>query len=655
MANQIINVIVNSKGAVTVRRELEAMGNSARQTTTYLNGLRAVLAAALTFSGASRILEAADSFTVLTNRLRQVADETNTVSQSWQRLLGIANESYATIDSTVNLYFRVAQAYKAWGESADEAYEFVDLFQKAATLSGSSMQTTSQAVYQFGQALNKGKLDGDEFRSVLEGLPYVATLIQKELGVTRGELYELSKDGKISLDRIKDAFENAAETIRSDWGNITPTIGMALNVLSNSWMEFIGEVQTSTGVFSAIAQLILLVANNFDLLAIAMIPVVVSFGFLAGRLGIGLVVIGLRDLTVALRTATVTQWLFNASVYANPYVLAAVAIAALIAAVVYFRNELGLTNEFLSKMWETAVSFFNGLLKFFQPVISFLGQVIKLWADWSVHFQLIRALASVTKQDILSMFKAISEAVVATADYIIKALGPVFTDIIKLAKNFYDLTMEIVDLYVGLYTPAIEAVLPVFKEFWNYARPALVMLIQLVNDITTGWKNLANWFKSNFWPIVRDVFEGWIVIIRKVIDFINDLISMLKTALALMKKVGSGGKGGGGGAHYGAQFKAGEGFAAGGAFKVGGTGAGRDTTPVAFRAERGERVTVETKKQQRQGDQSPDINVKVPLNITNVFDPSMVPIANESAAGQRSIINALAMNRDEVNYILGAA
>jgi hypothetical protein len=157
MASQIINVIVNSKGAVTVARELDAIGASARETTTYLNGMRAILAAALTFSGVGAIVETINTFTSLQNRLRQVADASSTVAESWKALLAIANSSYSTIGNTVDLYFRVAQAYKAWGQGAKEAMEFTDLFQKAAMLSGSTMETTSQAVYQFGQALNKGR------------------------------------------------------------------------------------------------------------------------------------------------------------------------------------------------------------------------------------------------------------------------------------------------------------------------------------------------------------------------------------------------------------------------------------------------------------------------------------------------------------------
>ncbi|HEX9430258.1 MAG TPA: hypothetical protein VF944_07740, partial [Candidatus Bathyarchaeia archaeon] len=117
---------------------------------------------------------------------------------------------------------------------------------------------------------------------------------------------------------------------------------------------------------------------------------------------------------------------------------------------------------------------------------------------------------------------------------------------------------------------------------------------------------------------------------------------------------GGGGGGGGGGAHYGAQFNAGEGFANGGSFGVGGTGVGRDTTPVAFRAERGERVTVETKKQQRANDNQGETKVNVPVNVTSIFDLSSIPLVNESATGQRSIINVVRANREEINAILGA-
>lgn len=658
MANQIINVIVNSKGAVTVARELDSIGASAKSTSTYLNGLRAVLASALTFSGAGQIIETIDNFISLQNRLKQVADASNTVSDSWTKLMAIANSSYATIDGTVNLYFRVAQAYKAWGESAKSAYEFTDLFQKSAALSGSTMQTTSQAVYQFGQALNKGKLDGDEFRAVLEGLPYVANIIQKSLGVTRAELYKMSKDGLITVDQIKAAFENAADTIRKDWGNITPTIGMALTVLTNNWTDFLGSIQTSTGIFSGFAYVILAVANNFTLLAIALTPVAVSLAFLAGRLGIGLVVLGLQDMYTALKEVTVVQWLFNAAVSANPYVIAVAALVAVIAAIVYFRNELGLTNEVLTSIWTTVTTVFTSMVSYFAPIVTAVANVVKWFTQWNVLFVAIRAVASITLADIASMFGTVAGAVKSLVSYMSTQFGPLFTSLSALAQSFLDVIMEVADIFMTALAPAVNLTGAAIMDMWTYAQPALTKFVAVLKDIIDGWTLIANYLSKNLLPVIKDVFEGWIIIIKSVVDWINRIVTALRTAIALLKQyLGMGGAADGaatGGAHYGAQFKAGEGFATGGAFKVGGNGAGRDMTPVAFRAERGERVTVETKKQQHQADNSNQTtSVNVPVQIVNVTDLSMIPVAMESAAGRRSFLNNISADRDEIVAILG--
>lgn len=98
------------------------------------------------------------------------------------------------------------------------------------------------------------------------------------------------------------------------------------------------------------------------------------------------------------------------------------------------------------------------------------------------------------------------------------------------------------------------------------------------------------------------------------------------------------------------------GFANGGQFRVGGTGVGRDTTPVAFRAERGERVTVETKKQQRANDnRAQAANINVPVDITNVLDPQgIVDTAYDTDYGRRKFVNMIKINRDEVREILGS-
>jgi len=654
--SQIINVVVNSKGAVTVKKQLDDIGNSAKTTTTYLNSMRAILAAALTFSGVGAITETIDNFTQLQNRLKLVTSEAEGTAAAWDRLMAIANGSYSTIDNTVNLYYRVAQAFKSWGESAEGAYEFTDKFQKAAILSGSTMQTTAQAVYQFSQALNKGKLDGDEFRSVLEGLPYVANIIQKSLGKTRAELYEMSKAGEITVDRIKQAFEEAAKTIESDWSKITPTIGMAMNIFRNNWTDFIGDIQNSTGIFSLVAQAIILVANNFHLLAAALTPVAATLAFMAGRLVLGLLVNGFKDMYAAITRVLPLLTAFNALLWTNPFVLAATLLAGIVAAVIYFRNELGLTNEVLSALWLKVTEVFTAIVSAINSVVAPIVEVVKNFVDWGAVMDNLRQTVSGLWSSIVSMFKAIISAAAQVGSYLLKEFKPVFLELWELVKAFASLVIELYKVYFVALSKAIEALLPVFKKVWEYIEPAMAMLINLIKEAFAGLKIIANWLKTDFLPIVQDVFEGWIILIRGVIGWVQKLIDMLKAALSLMSKVLSGGGGGGGpGANYGLQGYAGE-FATGGSFKVGGTGAGRDTTPVSFRANRGERVTVETKKQQRINDAAnqnvvPEVNV--PVEIVNVLDPRALADALDTDYGTKRLVNVFKTNRDEFRAILG--
>lgn len=662
MVTQLINVIVNSQGFVTVQKQLSSLGDSAKTTTTYLNSMRAMLAAAMTFTGLNQIIQVVDTFTQLQNRLKLVTDGTEDLNAKWTELVNIANSSYSSIESTVTLYQRVAQAFKAWGDSAEDAMEFTDLFQKAAVLSGSSVQTTAQAVYQFGQALNKGKLDGDEFKSVLEGLPYVAKLIQDSLGVTRAELYEMSADGKISVERLKEAFTDAAAAIRGDFSKVTPTIGMALVVLENKWTEFIGKIQTGSGIFTLLARAILLVADNLGLFLIALTPVIAALTYLGARVLVGLVVTGLTDMMMAIRTMIPVIVTFNATLWANPLVLVVAGIVAFIAAIVYFRNEIGLTNEALSSFWIVISTVFTSIVTYMNPINVLFALITGHFLTWEQIISSLGVAWTVFASVVTTVFQAIATGVKQAITYIGTQLVIAVNKVVGIFQEWYGLVGDVAGLFSDLLAPAINLLQPYFSKFWEYARPAFEQLSKMAETVYEWIKKIGDFLANDLFNAIKTGISFWVEALQNVLDVIQMIISALRTAISLMRSAigmgsGMGGGGGGGaGANYGLQGYAGE-FNTGGGFKVGGTGAGRDTTAVSFRANRGERVTVETKRQQREADNSNGgaASVNVPVQITNVLDPNIMVAAMDSSSGQRSIVNIIAVNRDEILNVLGVA
>ena len=89
-------------------------------------------------------------------------------------------------------------------ESIKTVYEG---FNTAAKLSGTSAAEASGAFLQLSQALGTGVLRGEEFNSIFEQTPAIIQAIAKEMNKPVGEMRELAKQGKITIDYILPALE----------------------------------------------------------------------------------------------------------------------------------------------------------------------------------------------------------------------------------------------------------------------------------------------------------------------------------------------------------------------------------------------------------------------------------------------------------------
>ena len=128
--------------------------------------------------------------------------------------------------------------------SNQEAVGFTELLTKSLKISGAGRAEQNSAFLQLTQAMTSGKLQGDEFRSVMENAPMVANAIAEYMGVTKGELKELSSKGVITADIIKNAMFSAADDINGKFGEMPMTFGDIWNRIKNAGMNAFGGVFT---------------------------------------------------------------------------------------------------------------------------------------------------------------------------------------------------------------------------------------------------------------------------------------------------------------------------------------------------------------------------------------------------------------------------
>ena len=232
-----------------------------------LGRLQSVLGALSVGFIATEFAKLADEATNLRNRLNLVTSSVENNNAVFNELFQIAQRSRSPLSQTGDLFFRIARSADTLGISQAQALQATENVAKAITASGISAAEAAGPLLQLGQALQSGRLQGDELRSILEGLPPVSRALAASLGVPVGALKELGAQGKISGRAVIDAILAAGETIEKDFGKTTETIEQSFTKLNNSAVKFADSFNTATGASTASSSAINRIADALDSLS----------------------------------------------------------------------------------------------------------------------------------------------------------------------------------------------------------------------------------------------------------------------------------------------------------------------------------------------------------------------------------------------------
>lgn len=304
MVTENIDIVVRERGARVVRRRIEDIGGSAARASRGVNALRNtlfILGGAGILSSLQRTL---DTLTNFENRLRLVTNSTAELNAVQAELFALSNRTRSSFEGSAEVFTRTALAVRELGVSQRETLQFTESLNQAVILSGANTTEATAGLIQLSQALASNRLSGDEFRSVAEQLPFVLDVIAQELGVTRGELRQLSREGEITGEVILRSFRNARVELNELFAQTVPTIGQAFQVFRNNLLETLDRLDDFTGASAAVARAIIALGNSLEFLVAALIAAGSAFA--------------------AFRLATFVQSAF-AAVAANRQLAAAVA------------------------------------------------------------------------------------------------------------------------------------------------------------------------------------------------------------------------------------------------------------------------------------------------------------------------------------------
>lgn len=326
-----------------------------------------------------KTVELADSYRLLEQRIKMVTSTSSDYSEVIREIEKISARNGVALAETAKVYTRLVPAmesfklqFKGIKDYSQAALKVTNAFSSSLKISNSTTQESASAMLQFSQAMQSGKLAGDEFRAITEAAPALLNAIAEGSGYARSELKAMSSEGKLTTEFISNALLKVEEDLQNKASKIPLSLGQSFENLVSKIMIASGEVNKATGIIDEMAKVIdqagVTVESFSKIVTEYSEPIskmneeirftnmtfhdfvkigVLTVGAMAAvGLGAKLLATGeIANLIKATKTLTVATTAANLAFLSNPIALAVTAATALVAGAVGFLTFKYLENE----------------------------------------------------------------------------------------------------------------------------------------------------------------------------------------------------------------------------------------------------------------------------------------------------------------------
>lgn len=220
---------------------LDGMSQKARKAD---NSLKCLIGTVASFAAIKKGIDITDSYINTNARLGMITSNPEEQVALQADVFAAAKRSRGDYVEMANATAKMRMLAGDSFTSNQEALGFTELLNKSLKVSGAGKAEQSSAFLQLTQAMSAGKLQGDEFRSVMENAPMVANAIADYMGKSKGELKELSSQGLITADIIKNAMFEAADDINGKFDSMPMTFADVWIDIKNTGMQAFGGIMT---------------------------------------------------------------------------------------------------------------------------------------------------------------------------------------------------------------------------------------------------------------------------------------------------------------------------------------------------------------------------------------------------------------------------
>jgi len=233
---------IDTKGATTALTGLKGA----------LGGLTAALSVGAVVNFGKTLIDASNQITQYENKLLAAGIAQQDLAKTFETLRGVAAANRTEFGATVDLFSKLQASSSSLGLTQEGVVESLTNFQIALKAAGADAATADAAIYQFGQAMASGTLQGDEFRSLMEAMGTSMAKVASDAGMTSAELKAMASSGELTAPVFLKML-NASTSLQASFEAMQPTIAELETALSTAFVDAAAELSDVTGLTDAYA------------------------------------------------------------------------------------------------------------------------------------------------------------------------------------------------------------------------------------------------------------------------------------------------------------------------------------------------------------------------------------------------------------------
>lgn len=231
-----------------------------------LSKIKGIAATYLGMKGIGAMVGLSDELTSTKARLELIVDDGGSVEELQRKIYASAQSARASYTDTMATIAKLGLvAGKAFSNN-DELVKFSELVNKNFVVGGASATEQASAMYQLTQALGSGRLQGDEYRSIIENAPLLAKSIEdymRNVQKATGTMKDWASEGMLTADVIKAAVFRSADEVEERFKKMPMTWGQVWTSMKNRAikaldpvLQKINELANNTEVQNALSGLV---------------------------------------------------------------------------------------------------------------------------------------------------------------------------------------------------------------------------------------------------------------------------------------------------------------------------------------------------------------------------------------------------------------